>query len=253
MTTLVFADESTTIPTKPDDYYVYDSADVINDVTGEEIALINTDNIAEYGEIIIVTITSSGDMALADYAQELFDTWEIGGSNETGALLIMDIDGDYYRSIIGAGFSSSVSESQLRDILDGQVEYYFASKDYSSAASIFVSSVMNKVIPTTTQSSTIEDDLTDDASSEDSSSEEELADDSSDETEDSSSTVTPTESEKDETSGNGFAAVLFTIFKALLIIILILLIIVVGFLILVNIRSQKNKKRRNSRRSRRNK
>lgn len=235
MTIGVFATE-TVVPTKPDDYYVYDMAEVINDVTSQEITLLNTDELAEYGEIIIVTITSSGDTALSDYAEELFDTWEIGGESSTGALLLMDIEGDNYRSIVGSGFSSYVSESQLKDILDGQVEYYFDSKDYDSAASIFVSAISSKLMPT--DSSTDDEASTDDSTTDDLEAEDVIVEE----------TV-----EEDEAKTNSFGSVMLAIFKVILVIILILLIIVVGFLILVNIKSQKRRKNRKGRRNTNNK
>ncbi|MFI3325023.1 MAG: TPM domain-containing protein [Clostridia bacterium] len=229
----IFATESDSLPSKPDNYYVYDMAEVINDEIAEEITLANTDNLAEYGEIVIVTVKSVDDTTLSDYATELFSYWDIGGDDDKGALLVLDIEGENYRSVVGSGFNTYLSETQLKDILDGQVEYYFAMEDYNSAAQIFVTAITDKIVPTSTT----------DESEESADTSDESIDENTEEETDQETEVL-TEDTTDETDGNKALSVVFSIFKALLVIVLILLIIVIGFLVLVNLRSQKRRKSR---------
>lgn len=119
-----------------DDFYVCDSADVLDEATEGHIVL-NNDALYEAcgAQIVIVTVESTGTTSLEDYAYTLFNDWGIGSSSRNnGLLLVMAIADDDYWLVQGTGLQDYITAGDLDDMLFDELEPSFAEKDYSTGA-----------------------------------------------------------------------------------------------------------------------
>ncbi len=211
----VFADESSdtsinslnAVPTKPvGEYHVTDLGEVLSTLTIDEITDKNTDDLSGKGEVVVVTVPSLTGMDLKTFTEQLYSQWQIGGEEQNGALLVMDIGGENYHSYVGTGFGSTFTSNSIRQILDTGVEAYFDSGDYNTAATNFATSITNTVNLVSTEGTT--------------------------------STPATTETAETETS---FWGVLWSIVQVILIILVVIIILVVGFIFYMSYKAQKER------------
>ena len=87
------------VPQPNGDFYVLDLSGVLSDETKGNIIL-NNDLLfgACQGQIVVVTVDSTGDTDIGDYACDLFNSWGIGSAEKNNGMLILLAiqDDDYY-------------------------------------------------------------------------------------------------------------------------------------------------------------
>ncbi len=132
------------IPSPTDDFYIYDGADVIDkDVESYIIDKNKRLNHKTDAEIVIVTVKTTGDMAIKDYADEIFTKWSIGDKEKkNGLLLLLATEDDNYWITQGSGIEDRMTTGSMKTILDSYLEPHFAAGDYSEG----VKSVFDKFL-----------------------------------------------------------------------------------------------------------
>ncbi len=122
------------VPASSNDF-VLDQASVLANDTEAYLSL-NAKKLkaATDAEIVFVTVPSTGGAPTGDYALELFNTWQIGGSNNSGVLVLMAIDDDDYWLLQGRGIERNLSSGDLSEMQNKYLEPDFARRDYDAGA-----------------------------------------------------------------------------------------------------------------------
>lgn len=146
-----------------DDFYVNDSASVLDEATEGHIILNNDALYKACGaQIVIVTVDSTGHTAIEDYAYSLFNDWGIGSEKNNGLLLVMAIDDDDYWLLQGKGLQDYITAGDLDDLLFDDLEPDFARKDYSAGAKKLFDALFETVAQTYNLSLKVDDSLYED-------------------------------------------------------------------------------------------
>ncbi|MFI3205769.1 MAG: TPM domain-containing protein [Clostridia bacterium] len=211
------------VPGKPDDSYILDLAGIVSDETEADVDQRNSQLSENQAEVYVVTINSTGDDSMEDFAKMIFTNWEIGGETENGVLFLINENttgdtGATYYALAGIGLNSYFGEDVLKNLIKQDVEPDFALADYDSAVDSFVKACVEEL---TGAESVLSDDY--------------QADDSTE----------TTESESD----GGILGAIFGFIVNLFLIVLIIVVLAIIVLVLLNLRAQNiRKKRRDSRR-----
>lgn len=206
----VFADS---IPSKPASNTYVDNAEILSESIEAEILSINNEFDGE-AYIYVVTVTSTGSLSAQEMAWEIFSSWEIGGDDQNGALLLLSLGeetsvGPTYYAIVGSGMSYSFEDGVLESILANDVEPFFSVADYDSAVQSFIYTSKDLIAETIVDTST------------------------------SSTTST-----NDDESTGGFWSAVWNVLEVILIIVLIVAIIIVAGLLFLSYRAAEIKKKR---------
>lgn len=138
--------EPVTVPQPNESFYVYDEANVISDATEQTIVAKNQELNEKYGiQIVVMAVQSVGSASMRDYTAAVFQNWKIGGENGNGLLLVLDIEGDTYHTVSGAGLGSVFTNEVLKTLVDEQLEPDFNAKNYDSGVSKFFTSAVTSV------------------------------------------------------------------------------------------------------------
>lgn len=138
--------EPVTVPQPNESFYVYDEANVISDATEQTIVAKNQELNEKYGiQIVVMAVQSVGSASMRDYTAAVFQNWKIGGENGNGLLLVLDIEGDTYHTVSGAGLGSVFTNEVLKTLVDEQLEPDFNAKNYDSGVSKFFASAVTSV------------------------------------------------------------------------------------------------------------
>lgn len=115
-----------------DDFYVLDAAGVLDEDTEGMIVFSNDLLYKDCGaQFVVVTVDSTGNEAIEDYAYELFNDWGIGDSKaNNGFLMLLAIEDEDYYFLPGTGLDYDMSWGRIKPIVDEYLEPYFASGDY---------------------------------------------------------------------------------------------------------------------------
>ncbi|WP_162551234.1 TPM domain-containing protein [Paenibacillus tepidiphilus] len=81
--------------------------------------------------VYVVTITNPGQQTLQDYTYAKFASVYAGPSD---VMIVLDIGGDNYHVLQGKNIDGSLTNSLLGDILDQEMEPYFAQRKYAEGA-----------------------------------------------------------------------------------------------------------------------
>ncbi|BFJ85246.1 hypothetical protein Ruko_16630 [Ruthenibacterium sp. TH_2024_36131] len=116
------------------DFYVNDSAGVLDEATERQIVEQNDGLYAACGaQIVVVTVNDTEGLGTAEYAYQLGNEWGIGSSSENnGVLLLLSIGEQDYQCIQGSGLEDSLSTMTLSRILQEDLEPDFAAGDYDA-------------------------------------------------------------------------------------------------------------------------
>lgn len=135
------------VPDRPANKYVLDSAGVLEDSTEEEIIRENTDLFEQTGaEIVVVAVDFLGGQDIRDYANDLFNEWGIGSSQRNnGILLVLAIGEDNYYATSGYGLEDYFDGARFRELLDECLEPDFAAKDYDAGVRKFFRETLEQV------------------------------------------------------------------------------------------------------------
>jgi uncharacterized membrane protein YgcG len=117
--------------------YVYDTQNALSDATKQHIDAMNASLFAQTGaQIVIEVIDTTGNTAIADYAQQQFEKLKIGSSERNnGVLLVLALNnlyngqagGDYYVAW-GSGWSDREAQSIHSLVLSNLEDSFTAGK-----------------------------------------------------------------------------------------------------------------------------
>lgn len=133
-----------------DEAYVLDRSGVLTDATKGEIVFSNDLlNEACGAQIAVVTLGTTGNVSIDDYATELFNTWGVGDAKKgNGFLLLLAIDDDDYYAVCGDGLQPKFTAGALKDYFDRYLETDFAAKRYDAGVKKFFEAVFERVADT---------------------------------------------------------------------------------------------------------
>ncbi len=138
--------------------YVLDRSDVLTDATKGEIVFSN-DLLSQAcgAQIAVVTVGTTGNEAIDDYATELFNAWGVGDAKKgNGFLLLLAIDDDDYYAVCGDGLQPKFTAGALKDYFDRYLEADFAARRYDAGVKKFFEAVFARVADTYNADVTVE-------------------------------------------------------------------------------------------------
>ena len=140
-------EQSIIIPEAQQDIYVYDQDDCINDEIEVEInSMIRELKQKTHAEFAIVSISSLNGYTIEEYANELFNTLEIGKQgSDNGVLLLFSKSDERVRLEIGRGLEGCLNDAKCGRILDDYFVPYRAEGDYTKATRTTVVAVLNVI------------------------------------------------------------------------------------------------------------
>jgi uncharacterized protein len=115
-------------------FYVNDAANCMTVETTEHIVLANDDLYRQTGaQIVVVTVDTTGGIALEQYAKKLFNDWGVGsGDKQNGLLLLLAITDQNYWITQGQGLENALRAGTLQTLLDTYLEPDFAASRYDA-------------------------------------------------------------------------------------------------------------------------
>lgn len=133
-----------------EELYVLDRANVLNrDTVGEIVYSNDLLNKACGAQIAVVTVGTTGNDAIDDYATELFNAWGVGDARKgNGFLLLLAIDDDDYYALCGDGLQPKFTAGSLKDYFDRYLETDFAARRYDAGVKRFFEAVFERVANT---------------------------------------------------------------------------------------------------------
>ena len=139
---------SASVPNRPGNNSVLDSAGVLSDEFEQELNRTNREELfPESGaEIAVVAVDFLGGMAIDDYAYDLFISWGIGSQERNnGLLLVLAIAEDDYYAMAGYGIEDVFTGSHLQSMLDEYLEDDFAAGNYEAGVKKFVGAAIREL------------------------------------------------------------------------------------------------------------
>lgn len=125
---------SASVPTPGTEFYVLDGSNVLTASTEEYIINNNRTLFSRCGaQICVVTVPTTGDIEIGDYAYSLFNEWGIGSSERhNGVLLLLATEDEDCWCLQGTGLENTLKSSKITEILDEYMYDDFMSGDYDS-------------------------------------------------------------------------------------------------------------------------
>lgn len=135
---------SASVPSRPENKYVLDSAGVLSESTEQTIISENQSLFKESGgEIVIVAVDFLGGEDIADYTYDLFNSWGIGSSERNnGILLVLAIGEDNYYAQAGYGIEEHFDGALMQSLVDDYLEDDFAAGDYDAGVRKFFNAAL---------------------------------------------------------------------------------------------------------------
>lgn len=135
-----------TIPEPNDSFYVLDSANLLTTETEQTIIEYNLEleKTLEKPQFVVVTIPSTEDNSIEEYAVDLFESWGIGNADyDNGVLLLVTADG-HERLEIGYGLEGAIPDALAGTYLrDASV--YFDVQQYNEGVTSIFEEVKNDI------------------------------------------------------------------------------------------------------------
>ncbi|MBE5807185.1 MAG: TPM domain-containing protein [Clostridiales bacterium] len=125
------------------DLWVQDQANVLSEET-EGLIFFSNQRMAESasGEVVVVTVDTTGDVDIGDFAYALFNDWDI---NAQGALVLLAIRDEDYYTIPGALLGESLSSAEITAMYDEYLEDDFAAGNYDAGVRRFFTALFDRV------------------------------------------------------------------------------------------------------------
>ena len=135
------------LPSRPDNYYVLDSAGVLSEETGREIIRKDDALFESTGaEIVIAAVDFLDGREIDDYAYDLFNDWGVGSQErDNGLLLVLAIGEDDYYAVPGSGVDGLFSGGTLQTLLDDYLEEDFAAGAYDAGVLKFFNAAYERL------------------------------------------------------------------------------------------------------------
>lgn len=126
--------------------YVNDFAGVLSPTTRSQLeALCTQIDQQAHAQIAVVTIHTTGDDTIDDFATRLEEKWKVGAKGtDRGLLFILATDDHHYRFEVGYGLESILPDGKVGDIGRRMVPY-LRQNDYDSAVTLGVQSVAQTI------------------------------------------------------------------------------------------------------------
>jgi len=135
------------VPSRPENQYVLDSAGVLSDSTEKDIISKNQKLFKESGgQIVIVAVDFLGGEEIDDYVYTMFNSWGIGSKERNnGILLVMAIGEDNYYAQAGYGIEDYFDGAKMQALLDDYLETDFAAGDYDAGVRKFFNAAFSEL------------------------------------------------------------------------------------------------------------
>ena len=132
------------------DFYYLDNANVLSEALEGEIYFSNALLSEACGaEFVVVTLNTTGNEAIDDYAYELFSNWKIGDTTrDNGFLLLLAIGDDDYYATCGSGLQSKFTSGTLKQYFDRYLESDFAAGNYETGVKKFFEAAFERISDT---------------------------------------------------------------------------------------------------------
>lgn len=129
------------------EFYVNDSANVLNDDTEKYIIDINTKLHKKTGaQIVVVTVNNLEGRSIEDYSTELFRQYGIGSADKNnGVLFILSIEDRKTRIEVGYGLEGRLTDGKTGRILDDYVVQYFSDDNWNDGIRSGFTAIVNEV------------------------------------------------------------------------------------------------------------
>lgn len=136
--------EKIPIPVVQQDVYIYDADDIIDDDVEHRLNEMLVELEEKTGaEFAVISVQSLLDRSVEDYANNLFNTLQIGKKGEdNGALLLISRSDTRVRLEIGRGLEGCLNDAKCGRILDTYFVPYRESDEYSTATELTVKAVL---------------------------------------------------------------------------------------------------------------
>ncbi len=134
------------VPDRPSNQYVLDSAGVLSEETEKEIISENQKLFKETGaEIVVAAVDFLDGEDIDDYVYNMFNTWGVGSAERNnGILLVLAVAEDNYYVQAGYGIEDYF-DSKFQGLLDEYLEPDFAAGDYDAGVKKFFSAVLDEM------------------------------------------------------------------------------------------------------------
>lgn len=122
------------IPNPSYEFYVYDSADLLNSTTESYIIEVNNELYQKTGaQIVVATINDLESMDINRYAVKLFEEWKIGGAQYDNGLLmlIVPVNNEIWIEV-GYGLEGILPDSRVKRIIENNIIPYFSQGDFDT-------------------------------------------------------------------------------------------------------------------------
>lgn len=134
------------VPQPTEDFYFYDEPDVFSKKLEATIIEENARLEEAYNvQLVMVAMQTLDGADIKDFTVSLMDSWQIGGEEGKGLVLVLDIDGDNYFTIAGEGLRSFLTSDVLQRLLDRNLEESFAMKNYDAGVGSFFEAVTQRI------------------------------------------------------------------------------------------------------------
>ena len=132
------------------DFYYLDNANVLSEALEGEIYFSNKLLYEACGaQIVVVTLDSTGRVAIDDYAYDLFNDWGIGdAAKNNGFLLLLAIGDEDYYARTGSGLDGRFSAGTIKEYYDAYLEDDFAAGNYEAGVKKFFEAVYKRIAAT---------------------------------------------------------------------------------------------------------
>jgi uncharacterized protein len=126
--------------------YVNDFAGVLSPATRSQLESLCTEvDQKTHAQIAVVTVHTTGDDPIDDYAVRLEEKWKVGPKgSDRGILLLLATDDHQYRFEVGYGLEPILPDGKVGDIGRRMVPY-LRQNDYDSAVTLGVESVAQTI------------------------------------------------------------------------------------------------------------
>lgn len=139
-----------TAPVSADNHDVRDDAGVLNRQTQDYIKSVNDNQMAKikgHPQIAVMTIKTTGDEPIEDYAQNIFDKYHFGTKGyDNGVLLLIATKDHKMRMQTGYGIESVLPDAYVDDLMSDQVKADFKKGNFSTGTCKMVKKVSAKIV-----------------------------------------------------------------------------------------------------------
>lgn len=104
-------------------------------------------------QIAVVTVDTTGNESIEEYANGLFSQWGIGQKGEDNGLLFLFAMKDRKMRIeVGRGLEGTITDIQSKEVIDEQIVPEFKDKNYESGIEKGVNQILYEIDPKATES-----------------------------------------------------------------------------------------------------